>query len=224
MQVLVLVEGQCEEAFVKQVLRPRFDPRGLYFRPTIIETKKILSGGGFRGGVASFAQFRRHLVRLLSSAADERRFTVTTMLDYYQLPSDFPGMDSRPAGDARARVSHVEKAIHQFFGAPENFVPYLSLHEFEALLFTSDEAVPAVMQERGKSNALREIVTECGEPELINERPGCGPSVRLREIFPTYQKLLHGSLAVRRIDLDEMRAACGHFDLWLRTLEEGAGL
>ena len=224
MHVLVLVEGQTEEAFIKRVLSPHYDPKALYFRPTIIETKRIISGGGFRGGIGSFAQFKRHLVRLLGSATNSEQFTVTTMLDYYQLPSDFPGMNTRPVGSARTRVAHVESAMHQFFDSRQDFLPYLSLHEFEALLFTSSEAVPAVMEEQEKSAAIRAILHECNEPELINERPGYGPSARLRELFPAYQKRLHGSLAARRIQLDQMRVACGHFDSWLTQLEQRSGL
>ncbi len=220
MRVLTLVEGQTEEAFIKRVLCPHFDPRGLYFQPTVIETKRILTGGGFRGGVVSFAQFKRHLVRLLGSATNPQQTIVSTMLDYYELPTDFPGMDSRPAGTARVRVAHVEKAIHDHFGARVDFVPYLSLHEFEALLFVSAEAVPAVLGEPRKARDMKAILTEFGEPELINERPGQGPSARLLGLFSTYQKLLHGSLAVNRIELDRIRADCKHFDDWLATLEQ----
>src|ERR1700757_3900410 len=123
MQALVLVEGQTEEAFVKRVLCPHYDPKALYFRPTIIETKKIISGGGFRGGIGSFGQFRRHLVRLLGSTSNSEQFIVTTMLDYYGLPADFPGMNTRPAAPARTRVAYVESAIHQFFDSRQGFVP-----------------------------------------------------------------------------------------------------
>jgi hypothetical protein len=222
MEVLILVEGPCEEAFVKQVLSPYYDPRGLYFRATVIETKRIISGGSYRGGISNFSQFKRHLVRLLGSAADSKRCTVTTMVDYYRLPTDFPGMESRPNGHARTRVAHVEKAIHASFGAHEAFVPYLSLHEFEALLFTSDEVLPAVLGQREKSADVRKILLECREPELINERPGRGPSARLKELFPAYQKLLHGSLAARQLDFPTVRSRCSHFNAWLKELERRA--
>ncbi len=223
MQVLVLVEGQTEESFIKRELCPVYDSKGLYLRPTVIETKRILSGGGFRGGIGNFEQFKRHLVRLLGSATDSARFTVTTMIDYYRLPADFPGMSSRPSGSARVRVAHVEAAMHEAFGAKPNFVPYLSLHEFEALLFSSTTVIPSVMEDQEKSEAMRKVLQECLEPELINERPKSGPSDRIRMLFPRYQKRLHGSLAARRIPLDEMRSACSHFDSWLKNLEQRAG-
>lgn len=224
MRALVLVEGQTEEAFVKRVLSPHYDNFGLYFRPTIIETKQVLSGGAFRGGVTSFSQFKRHVVRLLGSARNPDEAIVTSMVDYYRLPNDFPGMGSRPVGSPEARVSHVEREIFNHFGSQANFVPYLSLHEFEALLFASDSVLPGVMNESHRSAEMRAIVHEHGSPEHINERPARSPSHRVVGLFPSYRKLLHGSIATTRISLNDMRGACPHFGGWLANLEALAGI
>lgn len=222
MRVLLLVEGQTEERFAKSVLIPHFEPMGIYVSPTVIETKRIFSGGSFRGGVCSFRQFRSHLVRLLGSARNPAEALVTTMLDYYALPSDFPGLDQRPAGGADARVQWVERAIHGHFGAPANFLPYLSVHEFEALLFAAADAVPAVMGHPEMSPLMRAVVEQCGDPEKINERPDCSPSCRLRQMFAGYNKALHGVLASQRIPLDMTRRACPHFHWWISEIEARA--
>jgi hypothetical protein len=44
-------------------------------------------------------------MRLLN---DTGAVAVTTMLDYYGLPRDFPGRSAIPAGDCYARVAHLE--------------------------------------------------------------------------------------------------------------------
>lgn len=224
MRVLLLVEGQTEERFAKNVLLPHFEPMGIYIAPTIIETKKIFSGGSFRGGVCNFRQVKAHLVRLLASARNAGEALVTTMLDYYALPSDFPGMMDRPAVGAEARVRWVERAIHDHFGAPANFLPYLSLHEFEALLFATDDAVPSVMGDHAKAASMRAVLEECGDPERINERPDWSPSCRLRRMFSGYSKPLHGVLASQRVPLDVTRQACPHFHWWVSEIEARAAV
>src|ERR1043166_6292420 len=92
-RVLILVEGQTEERFVKDVLGPAFFARNLFFHPTILVTKRVKSGSSFQGGVTSFAKFKKDALRLLNTGGP---VMITTMLDYYGLPSDFPGMQSRP--------------------------------------------------------------------------------------------------------------------------------
>jgi len=104
-RVLILVEGQTEERFVKGVLGPAFFSRELFFHATILVTKRVKDGPNFKGGVTTFAKFRNDAQRLLNSAGDA---LVTTMVDYYRLPADFPGMDSRPPhGTPIRRVTHV---------------------------------------------------------------------------------------------------------------------
>src|SRR5580658_7820372 len=117
-RVLILVEGQTEERFVKDVLGPFFFERQLFFFPTILVTKRVKDGPNFKGGVTNFAKFRNDAQRLLTSAGGA---LVTTMLDYYRLPLDFPGMNSRPThGTPIQRVRHVENAIAEHFDSPAN--------------------------------------------------------------------------------------------------------
>ncbi len=222
-RVLILVEGQTEERFVKDVLAPAFLDRGLYFFPTILVTKRVKSGPDFKGGVTSFGKFQRDAQKLLNSASNA---LVTTLLDYYGLPTDFPGMDSRPIGPPIDRVTHVEQAILTRFGSPRNFLPFLALHEFEAWLFASPEELPELMIEKNKQAQFEAIRAGFQTPEEINERPQFAPSKRIETLFPAYKKTLHGPTAARRIGLDRIRSECPHFASWLNELEAfaaGAG-
>ena len=53
-RLLMLVEGQSEEIFVKHTLAPHLAQHGVYVQPPIVLwTKRLPSGGGFRGGVSN---------------------------------------------------------------------------------------------------------------------------------------------------------------------------
>jgi hypothetical protein len=216
-RVLILVEGQTEERFVKDVLGPAFFDRQLFFHATILVTKRVKDGPNFKGGVTNFAKFKNDAQRLLNGAGGA---LVTTMLDYYRLPLDFPGMDSRPPnGTPLQRVTHVEKAIADHFGTPQHFLPFLALHEFEAWLFSSPTELPRVMTEPRKQPQFEAIRAGVATPEEINEHPQFAPSKRIEAIFPAYKKTLHGPTTAGRIGLERIRAECPHFDGWMTKLE-----
>jgi len=212
----VLVEGQTEEVFVKQVLAPAFFARGLFLEPTILVTKYVKHGPDFKGGVLGYAQFKRDVDLLLNGTGDA---LVTTMLDYYRLPNDFPGMKNRPQAHPRKRVEHVEQAVEANVNAPRKFMAFLALHEFEALLFSSDDELPRALTHLEKRDAFIAERVEAGAPEDINETPEGAPSKRILRIFPGYRKLLHGPTIAERIGLKTIREQCPHFDDWLTRLE-----
>jgi hypothetical protein len=221
-RALILVEGQTEERFVKDVLGPSFWDRELFFSATILVTKRVKDGPNFKGGVTNFAKFRNDTQRLLNSAGGA---LVTTMLDYYRLPSDFPGMDTRPAtGTSYQRVEHVESEVARFFGSPGNFIPFLALHEFEAWLFSSPSELPRVMTEPHKEPPFAAIRGGVATPEHINERPQFAPSKQIEGLFPAYKKTLHGPTAAGRIGLAQIRAECPHFRQWIERIEAFAAL
>lgn len=216
-RVLILVEGQTEERFVKDVLGPAFFERELFFHPTILVTKRVKDGPNFKGGVTNFTKFKNDAQRLLSSAGGA---LVTTMLDYHRLPLDFPGMKLRPAhGTPIQRVTHVEDAIAEHFDSPPNFVAFLVLHEFEAWLFSSLTELPRVLTEARKQKEFAAIRANVATPEEINERPEFAPSKRITDLFPAYKKTLHGPTTAARIGLEQIRKECPHFNDWMQKLE-----
>jgi hypothetical protein len=219
-RALILVEGQTEERFVKQVLRDHLVSLNLSITPTLLTTKVVKNGPNFKGGVTSFEKFESDLRRLLGGAGDGA--LVTTMLDYYRLPDDFPGMDDRPAPiNVFTRVEHVERALFEYF-CDRRFVPFLALHEFEAWVFSCPLTLPDVMTEPPKQPLFAAICSSVETPERINERPQQNPAARIRSIFPAYRRVLHGPTAAERIGLPLIRNRCKHFDNWLVRLEEFA--
>ncbi len=215
-RALILVEGQTEERFVKDLLAPELYPFGLYFeKPVLLVTKIVKNGPNFKGGVTSYRNFRRDLQPLLGNSGA----LVTTLLDYYGLPHDFPGMGDRPPGSPLDRVRHVERAIHEDLGAPSNFIPFLALHEFEAWLFSSPDELPRAVTMTDKQPELQAIRDAFASPEDIDESPLLAPSKRIKALFPTYRKTLHGPTVAKRIGVGRIRAECPHVDSWFRALE-----
>lgn len=211
------MEGQTEERFVKDVLAPAYWSKEIFFTPTILITKRVKEGAHFKGGVTTYGKFENDIRRLL---AGSRGALVTTLIDYYGLPTDFPGMNDRPLGSPRDRVIHVESAITQDLGSPSNFIPFLLLHEFEAMLFSSIDVLPRVMTQIEHGPAFAAIRSAVPTPEDINEKPENAPSKRIERLFPAYKKTLHGPVAAARIGLEAIKSQCSHFSSWLQQIEQ----
>jgi len=215
---LVLVEGQTEERFVNECLAPYLLDKGLILeRPMIVATRRIAGGPNFKGGIRSYGQVQRDLQRLLH---DGHASMITTVLDYYALPHDFPGMRDRPPGSPRSRVEHVEAAWAAAVG-DRRFVPHLTLHEFEAWVYADASRLEPYMFDDDAEviEAIAEIAAAHRTPEDIDDGPTTAPSRRLRDVFDAYQKPVHGPLAVVAIGIERIRAVCPHAHDWLRRVE-----
>jgi hypothetical protein len=78
-RVLLLVEGQTEEAFVNHVLRPHLESFGVFVeRASLLRTKELPEGKPYRGGVTTYRQIARDARRLRGDA----NAYVTTLIDY----------------------------------------------------------------------------------------------------------------------------------------------
>lgn len=214
-QVLVSVEGQTEETFVREVLRRHLWERNVDLQPIIVSTKRVKRGYKFKGGLVSYEQARSEVKRLLR---DSGAVAVTTLYDLYRLPADFPGQDTRPVGSGRAKALHLEKAFKKDVHSAR-FYPHLQVHEFEAFLFVDPVRTADLFPEQNLSIELSEIRQAFPTPEDINDHPQTAPSKRLMDLFPKYDKPLYGALAVLEVGLEAIRVECPHFREWLEWLE-----
>lgn len=211
-RIYVLVEGQTEEAFVNELLLPRYAGAGLYLTPIIVSTSP-----GYRGGVVRYAKIKPQIEKLCKQDSNAH---VTTLFDLYALPGDFPGIGSK-AYSVIANGQHKAEFLEREMAsdiAQRNFIPNLLLHEFEALLFTRIEPFEQWTDDDSMLEPLR-AVRRAMAPEDINDGPQTAPSKRILAAMAGYQKTFHGPLIACDIGLDPIRAACPHFDGWLRTLE-----
>lgn len=215
-KVLVLVEGQSEEWFIKNILNPNFNLKNIYFIPTILTTKRLISGPNYKGGVTSYQKIRRDLLRLFS---DTSATIVTILIDYYGLPDDFPGFLSRPTSNCYERVEFLENKFQEDINR-KNFLPYLQLHEFEALILSNIESFKKVFSDKEiQVQKLEELSLSYNSPEEINENSKTRVSKRIKEILPEYEKILHGQLILMNSNLDKIRDKCSHFNNWLKKIE-----
>jgi hypothetical protein len=201
--VIVYCEGPTEETFVNRILAPEFFTKGVYITASS------------RGGVSKYSVIKRDLIAWCKS--DPTRI-VTTMLDYYGLPSDTPGKDRGIAGTVYERAEYIERSVQEDIGA-ENLIPNIMLHEFEALLFTNPQCFSNRGLPRRSMDALCKIRDSFETPEHINDSPNTAPSKRILAQYSRYKKVLDGYNIAREIGLHEMRAQCKHFDRWLCNIE-----
>lgn len=214
-KVLILVEGQTEEAFVKNLLAVHLRGWGVAAIPVIVATKRLLTGDKQRGGYVPYVRLRAELLRLLN---DSSAVCVTTMLDYYGLAPEFPGRANPVGRTSVERVASVEQAWADDI-SHLRFLPYLSLHEFEAMLFTEPGVIASSFGQSGLQSQLQGIRASFPTPEDINDHEETAPSRRLGNLFPGYNKPFYGELIAERIGIERIRGECTHFAAWLSRLE-----
>ena len=214
-RVLISVEGQTEETFIRDMLRDYLYQFNIVLIPTIVTTKIVKSGPNFKGGLTSYQRVKRDIQNLLT---DSNAVAVTTFYDLYGLPTDFPGYDTRPL-QPYAKVNHLESAFAQEINHPR-FKPYLQLHEFETFLFVAPNTTSQMLGlGTSEVNELNQIRSRFSNLEEINDNPHTAPSKRLQSIYNAYEKALDGPIVTLELGLSQLRQACRHFDEWVTWLE-----
>jgi hypothetical protein len=215
-RVLIYVEGQTEETFINRIINPHINNVGVLMIPIIAATKTVAGRPFYKGGYISYAKTKREIKRLLG---DSNAAAVTTMFDYFSLPGDFPGKGDIPGGNCYDRVKNVE---NKFYRDIDNrrFIPYLNLHEFEALVLASPEHIAEVFPVKNILSAIQNVTENVKSPEEINEGQDTHPSARLISMIPNYRKVLHGFIIAKGIGLRTIREKCPHFNEWLTKIEE----
>jgi hypothetical protein len=217
-RILIYVEGYTEEGFVRDVLAPHLQSLGILIIPILTTTKFVKNGPNFRGGLSKYEKARQDVLRLTSDADIA---AITTMLDYYGLPNDFPGRNSLPKGSCYEKVKYLEEAFRNDIDS-RRFIPFLTLHEFEALLFSSPREFDPILPDTDISHRIQDIRNRYSSPEEINDGQDTHPSQRILDLEPSYGKKSDGPRIAARIGLDTIRNECAHFNEWLTKLESFA--
>jgi hypothetical protein len=214
--IYLLAEGQTEYEVVDTVIQPHLEAVGFHVRKTVLVTRPAVAGGpARRGGVSRWSRLESEIRRILRDPTID---LMTTMIDYYGLPADVPGMANRLDTEPLERVSVVEAAIAATIG-DERFVPHLVLHEFETWVLAAAVQLGHLADDRRLAAQLRGIVAEHGGPENVNDGASTAPSKRIRALYPAFNKTFEGPLAVADLGLGELRKVCPHADAWLHRLE-----
>lgn len=216
-RVCVVVEGQTEESFIKEVLAPTLWSREIYLLPT------LLGVPGHKGGRANYARLKKDLLIQLKQ---DRSVYCSTMLDFYGLGKDFPGMpvpgNLQNSEKALCIESAIKTEIIREFPdlRPDlRLLPYLQLHEYEGLLFSDPSAFAESIKQQHLRAQFEAIRNAFATPEHINDNANTAPSKRVIGLYPTYHKVSDGTLAAQTVGIDRMRRECPHFRAWLEQLE-----
>lgn len=221
-EVVALVAGETESTFVRDVLCGHLASRDVWV------WARLPGHAVRRGGIRKWESIRGDILRTLKERAER---VCTTMFDFYAMPRTWPGRAEAAELSAVKKGPCVERAmltdLIRFAGnpfRPEQFIPYVQVHEFEALLFTdvtilaceltSTCVAPADLRDR-----LAEILAVAGQPEAINDSWDTCPSRRIAGLVRGYHKRLDGPKVAQKIGLAAIRERCPHFGQWLDRLE-----
>lgn len=215
----VLGEGPTEKRFVESLLANHLIHHGVIVDVCCFLTKHVpKTGQQFKGGISNYAKVRNDIVkRIRTDNNNECRFT--TMIDLYGLPNDFPGYQEASANnDPTRKIEILEDAFAQDID-DRRFIPYIQLHEFEALIFADpSKLINEYIDNVHQIEPLVQLSQQMA-PEMINENPNTSPSYRILNAIPAYDKLYAGSKITESIGLDVIRQRCPHFNEWLSKLE-----
>lgn len=209
-RVCIVCEGQTEVEFVKTCITPYLLASNVHAYPTILQAPS----GRHRGGNVSVDR----LARFLSHQYDECDY-ITTFVDFY----GFQNGGNRTRHEIEAAILNELLAKRPAIDS-RYVLPYLQMHEFEALLFANVASFEWVID--GWNDEVRvelEAVTRAyPNPEDINNSPETAPSKRILKAFPkgTYSKTEHGPIIAEQIGIEAIRNACPQFNAWLSTIEQ----
>jgi len=227
-RLLLHVEGQTEETFVNDVLAPHLCDRGYdSVRARLVGNARQRDR---RGGIRDWNAVRRDITNHLREDAGS---FATTMVDYYGLPRS--GQKAWPGRARASTLPFAEKAgavevelledIRREMGGglePDRFVPYVMMHEFEALILSDPRQLASQFDNCDEGIARLGTMVSCFEsPEHVNDSTDTAPSKRIIREIPEYEgrKASAGPIVTERIGLSRLRSKCSHFAGWLDKLE-----
>lgn len=222
----VLCEGQTEQGFAEKILKPYLMINGFAAVKSILVTTNKKKNAC--GGLVTYAHAYNDLQIMLGSNRDGEyeKHIFTTMFDLYALPNDFPEYEnSHLITDRYDRVEAFESAFADAIGS-DRFIPYIQLHEYEALVFCGLDYLKEMYKDVDKNiEALKAELAEVGNPELVNDNPNTAPSKRIikaiegdKKTHYNYDKPKAGKFVAEKVGVDELRAKCRHFNDWIEKL------
>ena len=220
-KIFIVTEGQSETNFVNRVMIPYFASRCVLIPITVITKTDSRHGKTYKGGVDNYGQIRNTLLKTLANAAKNKNSCVTTMFDFYRLPTDVPGvLEAAKEIDPYKKVEMIEHEILKKEGYDGKFFfPYIELHEFEAMIFSDITKLKEAYFEDDLT-PLTECVKEQSNPELINGGTETAPSKRIINCINCFDKANVGVDVLEKIGIENIAKKCHHFSKWLRHIEE----
>lgn len=213
-RMVILVEGESELIFVQQMMIPRL--YSVSKDGWSIESCKIISNRKLnkKGGNVNYDYLCNDIARFASQGCR----VITTFLDFFRLPNNFPGYTND--GNCIHKIEQeMDLDLRNRILALKQFVPYIQKHEFEALLFSSMDGFEYLLDDELQLKRIKDIVSNYPNPEDINGGASTAPSKRLLDIFD-YNKAADSTDMLEKIGFDVILAKCPRFAAWYSRLAE----
>ncbi len=216
-RVLAIVEGQTEELFFAEIIRPWLAQFGVYIDSRLTGFRKR------QGGDVRYDRVKKDIRKIFET---DPNIYITTFYDYYGLGSGFPGKDQISVNHSHdekksllesAMIEDIKSSLRSTYN-PNRIIPYFQMYEFEALLFSDPGSIVRVVDQLDAKTLLESIRDQVNTPEEINENKSTSPSHRLRANLSDYDKVLVGNLIALEIGIEKIREECPLFREWLDKL------
>ncbi|WP_291530442.1 DUF4276 family protein [Bacteroides sp. UBA939] len=211
-RLYIIVEGPTEQEFVRTLIAPYLREYGIFeVTPILIRTSKT-----GRGGFSNYQYLKNDVERLLKS--EKTDFVVSMFVDFFRCP-EVPNKERWSVKNSHVeQVEEMEQCIKDDI-EDARFIPYIQLHEFEALLFASNKGFYSFFDEKQKEKT-QQIINSYENPEDINTAPNGAPSKRILAIKEDYDKVLEGNLIALEIGFAKIIEKCPRFRAWIEKLIE----
>ncbi|WP_304347226.1 DUF4276 family protein [Capnocytophaga leadbetteri] len=207
--VIIICEGPTEEVFCSNLLSQ-------YLQNSCRIEIRLL------GGNCNWQRIKDMVEKALKQ---QKNALVTTFFDYYGVKTKkFPNWKETVGinkANVRERIEILESGMLEEIDSNlrYRFIPYVQLHEFEALLFNNIEVFDEMFEfEQYDRAELLNIFNEFPDPEMIDQGTETSPSHRLIKIIPAYRKVIQGNAIAEKIGIEQIRQKNKHFNDWIEQL------
>lgn len=207
--VIIICEGPTEEVFCRNLLSQ-------YLQNSCRIEIRLL------GGNCNWQRIKDMAEKALKQ---QKNALVTTFFDYYGVKTKkFPNWKETVGinkANVRERIEILENGMLEEIDTNlrYRFIPYVQLHEFEALLFNNIEVFDEMFEfEQYDRAELLNIFDEFPDPEMIDQGTETSPSHRLIKIIPAYRKVIQGNAIAEKIGIEQIRQKNKHFNDWIEQL------
>ena len=207
--VIIICEGPTEEVFCSNLLSQ-------YLQNSCRIEIRLL------GGNCNWQRIKDMVEKALKQ---QKNALVTTFFDYYGVKTKkFPNWEETVGinkANVRERIEILENGMIEEIDSNlrYRFIPYVQLHEFEALLFNNIEVFDEMFEfEQYDRAELLNVFNEFPDPEMIDQGTETSPSHRLIKIIPAYRKVIQGNAIAEKIGIEQIRQKNKHFNDWIEQL------
>lgn len=187
----IIFEGKTESYFVKLVLNQYFSKYNIFLKPYDL------------GGNVTTEKIVRYLKRAKNPIK-------TTLVDFY----GYKNTDEKT-------VEELENEISSYLSDNYYVLPYIQMHEIEALWFCDINKIGEKMNANSTQlEKLQAIIGTYPNPEDINNSKETAPSKRLELIFVGYDKPSDGAKIAQEIPIELYMEKCPRFKKWINDLKE----